>query len=114
MPRVPAVFVRRKKLKRYDGDLELGDPKSMDNYKSATAILGQIKEQFAEEEKEHMMSRWTPEQAKKRWGDELVIAAQGALEKSDTSFRIIHDATHGVMVNPRILVRDLLRDAWHW
>eukprot|EP00973_Karenia_brevis_P031180 4301880-Karenia_brevis.AAC.1 len=37
------------------------------------------------------------------------MAAIGALEKSDSTFRIIHDATHGVRVNPRIRPRDQVR-----
>eukprot|EP00973_Karenia_brevis_P067461 9383581-Karenia_brevis.AAC.1 len=37
------------------------------------------------------------------------MAAIGALEKSDSTFRIIHDATHGVRVNPRIKPRDRVR-----
>eukprot|EP00973_Karenia_brevis_P095085 12425596-Karenia_brevis.AAC.1 len=37
---------------------------------------------------------------------EITTAAIGALEKGDSSFRVIHDATHGVHVNHEILVRD--------
>ena len=39
-------------------------------------------------------------------GDRLRVAANGAIEKSDHTFRIIHDATHGVNVNPLIQPRD--------
>eukprot|EP00973_Karenia_brevis_P077511 10769207-Karenia_brevis.AAC.1 len=36
----------------------------------------------------------------------FATAAIGALEKGDSSFRIIHDATHGVRVKPEILPQD--------
>eukprot|EP00973_Karenia_brevis_P071320 9906156-Karenia_brevis.AAC.1 len=49
------------------------------------------------------------EVAQEEYGDHLVMAALGALEKDDTTFRIIHDATHGVKVNPRIRPRDQVR-----
>ena len=50
------------------------------------------------------------EEARKRWhGDALRIAAIGALEKADNSFRVIHDGTHGVHVNNQTVVRDRMR-----
>eukprot|EP00973_Karenia_brevis_P005004 689319-Karenia_brevis.AAC.1 len=48
-------------------------------------------------------------EARAEYGNKLVMAAIGALEKDDSSFRIIHDATHGVKVNPRIRQRDQVR-----
>eukprot|EP00973_Karenia_brevis_P068108 9475650-Karenia_brevis.AAC.1 len=44
--------------------------------------------------------------AKAEYGQHLVMAASGALQKADNTFRIIHDGTHGVHVNPRIKPRD--------
>eukprot|EP00973_Karenia_brevis_P045888 6354240-Karenia_brevis.AAC.1 len=43
---------------------------------------------------------------KAEYGQHLVRAAIGALEKGDNTFRIIHDGTHGVRVNPRIKPKD--------
>ena len=39
----------------------------------------------------------------------LVMAALGGIEKSDDSFRVIHDGSHGVKVNQRIRPRDQMR-----
>ena len=43
------------------------------------------------------------------YGINLVTAALGAIEKADVTFRVIHDTTHGVLVNPRIVQRDQVR-----
>ena len=40
------------------------------------------------------------------YGGEVCVAALGAIEKGDSSFRVIHDATHGVKVNPQIIQCD--------
>ena len=48
-------------------------------------------------------------EAKERWGNKLTIAALGAIEKSDDSFRIIFDASNKVRVNHRIVVQDQVR-----
>ena len=37
------------------------------------------------------------------------FAAQGAIEKSDESFRIVHDAAHGVNVHTKLKMRDQVR-----
>ena len=47
--------------------------------------------------------------ARRRWGDRLTIAALGAIEKSDDTFRIIFDASNKVCLNHRIRVRDQVR-----
>ncbi|CAE8623549.1 unnamed protein product [Polarella glacialis] len=44
--------------------------------------------------------------ARKEYGSNLLIAPIGAIEKADASFRVIHDGTHKVQVNPRIRARD--------
>ena len=49
------------------------------------------------------------EEGRRRYGSKLLTAAIGAIEKSDGSFRVIHDATHGVQVNQRIQQRDQVR-----
>ena len=57
-----------------------------------------------------MCFRISEEEARKRWTKgRLRIAAIGAIEKADNSFRIIHDGTHGVRVNNQSIVRDRLR-----
>ena len=56
-----------------------------------------------------MMYRVSDEEATNTWGSSLRIAAQGAILKKDDSFRIVHDGTHGVRVNPEIKPRDQVR-----
>eukprot|EP00973_Karenia_brevis_P007400 1001093-Karenia_brevis.AAC.1 len=51
------------------------------------------------------MRKLTDAEAKKEFGS-FHTAAIGALEKSDDTFRIIHDGTHGVQVNLEIINRD--------
>eukprot|EP00973_Karenia_brevis_P081864 11349709-Karenia_brevis.AAC.1 len=50
--------------------------------------------------------RWMSDQdATKEFGS-FTTTTIGALEKSDSTLRIFHDATHGVAVNPLIVPRD--------
>ena len=53
--------------------------------------------------------------ARRLYGDKLAIAALGAIEKvpGGGEYRVIHDGSHGVLVNPRIRVRDQLRFPAH-
>eukprot|EP00973_Karenia_brevis_P019577 2685385-Karenia_brevis.AAC.1 len=51
------------------------------------------------------MRKLTDAEAEKEFGS-FHTAAIGALEKSDDTFRIIHDGTHGVQVNLEIITRD--------
>ena len=44
--------------------------------------------------------------AKNEWGRDLKIASLGDIVKADDSLRILHDGTHGVLVNPEIRQRD--------
>ena len=49
------------------------------------------------------------EEARRKYGPNLRVAALAALEKADHSFRVVHDATHNVGVNSQIKVEDQLR-----
>ena len=55
------------------------------------------------------MRRMAKTQAVAEWGDRLHVASLAALAKSDDNFRILHDGTHSVRVNPKIKVRDQTR-----
>ena len=82
----------------------------MDNYKSAAVLGDVLQEQFEAESALGMMFETTLAQAQKDYpGDRLRVAANGAIEKSDSSWRIIHDGTHGVLVNLGIKPRDQQR-----
>jgi hypothetical protein len=109
LPRTPAVFERKVKHRKYDDDLEEGHPESRENYKSLDGKVADIEAQFERERGDHMMRLVTDAEARDEYGEDLVTAALGAIRKSETSFRVIHDGTHGVRVNPRILPRDQMR-----
>ena len=53
-----------------------------------------------------MMVKTTYRAAKSEYGERLRVASLGALEQHKGDFRVIHDGTHGVRVNPAIRVRD--------
>eukprot|EP00973_Karenia_brevis_P036120 4981037-Karenia_brevis.AAC.1 len=80
-------------------------PFSKENYKSALDHVEEVEEMFREDLKEGLMRWMSDEEAFKEFG-KINTAAIGALEIGDSSFRVIHDATHGVQVNHEILVRD--------
>jgi hypothetical protein len=107
MPRTPAVFERKTKFRSYDESEFSAD---VANYKSAAgpAMAAVLEKQFLEESELGMMYRSTLSEAKDEWSD-LRISAQGAIEKSDDSWRILHDATHGVNINNQTTIRDQLR-----
>ena len=106
MPRTPAIFNRKVRWRKYDVTDECLD---MLNYKSATEAEEDLENQFKEEEALGMMFPVTLAVAKQMYPGKLLrIAAQGAIRKSDNSYRPIHDATHGVCVNNSIKPRDQL------
>ena len=107
MPRTPAVFERKVKYRKYDESEFSSD---MQNYKSAAGpeMAKVLEEQFAEEEKLGMMFRISLSEAQLQYAN-LRIAAQGAIEKSDDSWRVLHDATHGVRLNNDTTIRDQIR-----
>ena len=61
---------------------------------------------FREQSAEGMMVSMPYSKAKEAYGDQLRVAALGAIKQGDGGFRIIHDGTHGVLVNGAIRVRD--------
>ena len=112
MPRAPAVYEEKQKWALPDMDWENWEAQEAswaDNYKSAKAIGPILKEQFEAEVQRGYMLKTNVGTARRRWGDKLTIAALGAIEKSDDSFRIIFDASNKVCLNHRIRVRDQVR-----
>ena len=110
LPRTPAVFERKTKFRKYDEIYNEDNlPESRENYRSVIGLVDEIEKQFKEEEAEGLMIEVEDGEARREYGDKLVVAALGALQKSDTSFRVIFDGTHGIKVNPRIHPRDQLR-----
>ena len=52
------------------------------------------------------MKRLDLVEAQAKYGERLRIASLGAIQKTDESFRVIHDATRGTGVNNCIIVKD--------
>ena len=48
-------------------------------------------------------------EAQARFGEQLAVASLGAIEKKNGTFRVVHDGTHGVGINPGIKIRDQLK-----
>eukprot|EP00435_Cladocopium_sp_Y103_P069710 s303_g33.t2 len=106
LPRVPAVFEEKEKWKKYEA---IPFPQNKENYLSARDHARSIQLQFRQEELKGAMVELEEEEARRRYGGRLRVAALAALEKSDRSFRVVHDATHGVGVNDKVKVLDQLR-----
>jgi hypothetical protein len=108
LPRTPAVFPRKTHWRHYD-DSELIP--EMDNYATAIETGDFLEKEFASEAALGMMYKCTLAQARAKFGSRLRIAAQGAVEKLGAdvlTWRIVHDATHGVKVNHDVKPRDQL------
>ena len=107
MPRTPAVYRRKIRWRSYVDELADGrGPDSRENYRSVQGHEDELEAQFKEEEALGMMQLVSEEAAKREFGSTLVVAALGALQKSDSSWRVLHDGTHGVEVNPFVRLRD--------
>ena len=107
LPRTPAVFERRRKWRNLDETPFIRD---FANYRSAEDVLNTLEAQFEEEEKLGMRFKALETDLKKEYpGDLLRIAGLGAIQKGDSTFRIIHDGTHGVRVNNETQPRDQIR-----
>ena len=106
MPRVPEVFEAKEKWRKYE---PVPWPTDKNNYTSAVDNAGAVQRQFRKEEALGAMVEMDEGAARERYGDRLRVAALAALEKSDHSFRVVHDATHNVGVNSQIKVEDQLR-----
>ena len=111
LPRTPAVFERKTKWKLADLD-PLAQPEWRGNYGSTADHVGQVKKQFEAEAEMGFMTCTTLRQAIATYGDLLFLAALGAIEKKGDGeeVRVIYDATHGVLTNFLVKVRDLVRN----
>ena len=79
------------------------------NYISAAEHAAEVQAQFQEEEKLGAMIQLPMQEASKRYGERLRFASLGAIEKKDGTYRVTHDATHGVGVNSAIQLKDQVR-----
>jgi hypothetical protein len=110
LPRTHAIFERKTSWRL--GSLE--DHQHCEwqaNYSSVRDHLAQVEGQFKDEAKQGFMEVMTLEAALRRFGDRFSLTAIGAIAKKAgaTDVRVIFDATHGVLTNYAIRVRDHVR-----
>ena len=108
LPRASAVLNEKVAWRQYDAEQSefLVDSEWRKNYPTAKQNAAVLEKQFEAEEELGAMIRMDLQEAQSRYGDRLRLASLGAIQKSDDSFRIIHDGTHGTGVNSHIKVRD--------
>ena len=107
LPRVPAVFERKQKWRTYAD--ENSGTGIRDNYISAEQHADVVQEQFQQEAQLGAMTEMSLVEARRCFPN-LCVASLGAIEEKDGSYRVIHDGTHGIDVNSKIVVRDQLRN----
>ena len=106
LPRTSAVFEEKGKWKL---DADIGDGTlEAENYQSVDLHTEAVKELFKTEAEQGWMVELPEEEAKKTYGDRLVIASLGVVQEK-TKIRVVHDGSNNVHVNHRIRVRDQLR-----
>ena len=116
LPRCPAMFERKKKEKTY-AEVWGGHSATKENYRSVMGRVEEVRVQFLNEASFYgqdggMMTETSLAQLAQLSEcapEEIALAALGALEKGDSSFRVLFDATRGVKANPRTRPRDQLR-----
>ena len=110
LPRTPAVFERKTswRLSPLEGHEHC---QWQSNYKSTKELLEQVRSQFVAEEKLGFMESVTLAEAPKHFGERFSLTVIGAIAKraGATDVRVIFDATHGVLTNFEIRVRDHVR-----
>ena len=104
-PRVPAVLLPKTKWRNY-AETGVAEDSCRENYVSARQQAKVVQEQFEGEARLGAMLKMPMSEAVKKFERNLAIASLGALEKRDGSYRVIHDATHGLDVNSAIRMRD--------
>ena len=109
MPRARAVFGRKTKWKLPE-ETEEEAVEWKENYSSAREHPEILAAQLEKDEKARppriiLMER---REAERRWPGRLFVGALAVIEEAPGKWRIVHDATHEVLVNHRIRVRDQL------
>lgn len=110
MPRNPAVYEEKLRWTVDPTEEDFHDTLA-ENYTSAVENSADIARQVAEEVEKGTILKFTEEEAKRKFGGRLAVAALGAVPKElgTTKVRLIHDGTYSVDVNRRIRVRDRMR-----
>ena len=118
MPRVPAVYPRKRRWRlreQENPDAHLmywGQGADNNNYASAKEFPETVEEQLEQSVHKGQALRLTESEARRKYGNRLVVASlgaqwkSGAKESGDLVVRLLFDGTHGVPVNSSIRVRD--------
>ena len=106
LPRTPLVFEQKTRwnLEEPCGSQEWEVP----NYKSVHGHESAVRDLFAEEAALGWMEEVTDEEAQRRYGQNLRIAALGVVQEP-TKIRVVHDGSNRVEVNNAIRPRDQQR-----
>jgi len=118
LPRTPAVYEARTKWRLPEQE-QLPDEHPEEgvtgawraNYTSAKLLQPQVVRELEGLYQRGLALKLTEQEARDRYGDALVVASLGALQKrveddGTVVIRLLYDGTHGVPVNARIKVRD--------
>ncbi|CAK8991364.1 unnamed protein product [Durusdinium trenchii] len=110
MPRTPAVFEEQVKWS-LEGDGWGSAVWQKDNYASAAEHEKYLVEHLEQEVAEGLMVKMSEEDFVRTYGKNRAVAALAVLVEDELTGkkRVIHDGTHGVMVNHRIKCRDKVR-----
>ena len=107
LPRTPQVYPEKVKHRKLD-DSEFNP--IANNYQSAQVSSTELEAKFREEEALGRMYPTTFSTLKQEFGEERIrIAAMAAIAKPDGTVRPLHDGTHSVQVNNRIVYRDQIQ-----
>ena len=106
IPRTPAVFEQKEKWRLPYEKAETTHQSWVPNYKSATEQMVALKKKIAEDVIAGRMIRMTYGEAKRRFGDKVLLGALGLVEEGPEKFRLVHDGTHLILMNNRIRVLD--------
>ena len=107
LPRSPQVFPEKVKHRKLD-DSDFNPVAS--NYPSAQLSTAELESKFREEELAGRMYPTRYSVLKEEFGEERIrIASMAAITKPDGSIRPLHDGTHSVQVNNRIVYRDQIQ-----
>ncbi|CAE7173456.1 unnamed protein product [Symbiodinium pilosum] len=109
LPRVPAVFEKKDKWRRYDETTSGEKGVERENYMSAKERAREVQKQFQVEASLGAMVEMEEGEARQNFGERLAVASLGAIEKKDGACRVVHDGTRGIAVNSAVRVRDQLR-----
>ncbi|CAK0885329.1 unnamed protein product, partial [Prorocentrum cordatum] len=113
LPRTPAVCERKAKwaLPDVKEEVFVSGYRWADNYASVKERPEVIIKYLEEEVAAGRIIRITMREAKRRWPERLRVAAFGAVQKAAGlgEWRVVFDATHHVLVNHQIKIRDQVR-----